>query len=181
MIPGTNERVPLHTAETVNAAIRQQTEANIVRCATSSTEEIDRRLAELDREWDIERALEANAGAATLTGVALGALVDRRWFLLPALVGGFLLTHAVQGWCPPLPLLRRLGFRTAAEIDEERYALKALRGDFRHLAPVTTTDHQEALARFEGEGGAVLDLELVEVLEVPDRDTISEALQAVRG
>jgi hypothetical protein len=38
--------------------------------------------------------------------------------------------HAVQGWCPPLPILRRMGFRTAREIDTERTALKALRGDF---------------------------------------------------
>jgi hypothetical protein len=32
-----------------------------------------------------------------------------------------------------VPLFRRLGFRTASEIDEERYALKALRGDFADL------------------------------------------------
>jgi hypothetical protein len=32
-----------------------------------------------------------------------------------------------------VPLFRRLGVRTASEIDEERYALKALRGDFRNL------------------------------------------------
>jgi hypothetical protein len=38
--------------------------------------------------------------------------------------------HALQGWCPPVPLLRRLGFRTSFEIEEERQALKALRGDF---------------------------------------------------
>jgi hypothetical protein len=38
--------------------------------------------------------------------------------------------HALQGWCPPLPLLRRLGVRTQQEIERERYALKALRGDF---------------------------------------------------
>jgi hypothetical protein len=50
-------------------------------------------------------------------------------------VAGFLLQHAVQGWCPPVPLFRRLGFRTAAEIDYERYALKALRGDFRNVRP----------------------------------------------
>jgi hypothetical protein len=49
---------------------------------------------------------------------------------LPALVSGFLFQHAVQGWCPPVPVLRRLGFRTAYEIEEERRALKALRGDF---------------------------------------------------
>jgi hypothetical protein len=29
-----------------------------------------------------------------------------------------------------VPLLRRLGFRTSFEIEEERQALKALRGDF---------------------------------------------------
>ena len=43
---------------------------------------------------------------------------------------GFLFQHAVQGWCPPIPILRRLGFRTSYEIEEERAALKALRGDF---------------------------------------------------
>ena len=50
------------------------------------------------------------------------------------MVGGFLLQHAVQGWCPPVPVFRRLGVRTQTEIDEERYALKALRGDFHHAA-----------------------------------------------
>jgi hypothetical protein len=33
---------------------------------------------------------------------------------------GFLLQHALQGWCPPVPLLRQLGFRTSYEIEEER-------------------------------------------------------------
>jgi len=50
-------------------------------------------------------------------------------------VTAFLLQHAVQGWCPPLPVLRRLGFRTAREIEVERNALKALRGDFGHIGP----------------------------------------------
>ena len=63
-------------------------------------------------------------------GVALGWSGDRRWLLLPALVTGFLFQHAIQGWCPPVPVLRRLGFRTADEINQERFALKAIRGDF---------------------------------------------------
>jgi len=50
--------------------------------------------------------------------------------VLPFLVSAFLLQHAIQGWCPPVPILRRLGFRTADEINRERYALKVLRGDF---------------------------------------------------
>ena len=41
--------------------------------------------------------------------------------------------HGLQGWCPPVPFLRRMGFRTASEIDYERYALKALRGDFKDV------------------------------------------------
>jgi hypothetical protein len=51
----------------------------------------------------------------------------------PALVTAFLFQHAMQGWCPPVPILRRLGFRTADEIGKERMALKAVRGDFDRL------------------------------------------------
>jgi hypothetical protein len=131
MIPSTVERVHRHTAEQVNEQIRRQIEENVARYAAAGPAAIDRRLVELDREWDIERTLEANAATAVLLGVTLGAAVDRRYFFLPAVVAGFLLQHAVQGWCPPVPILRRWGFRTASEIDYERYALKALRGDFR--------------------------------------------------
>ena len=36
-------------------------------------------------------------------------------------------------------LLRDCGFRTFAEIERERYALKALRGDFQELPPTNGT------------------------------------------
>jgi hypothetical protein len=134
MIPSTVARVPEHTADGVNEAIRRQTRENIARHTAASPEEVDRRLAQLDREWDIERTLEANAATVTLVGLGLGAFVDRRFYLLPAAVAGFLLQHAIQGWCPPMPVFRRMGIRTASEIDEERYALKALRGDFRGVS-----------------------------------------------
>ena len=133
VIPETTTRVPLHTAEHVNDKIRRRTEANVARYAHASPDEIGRRLAELDREWDIERTLETNAASLSLVGLTLGATVDRKWFLLPGAIAAFLLQHAVQGWCPPIPILRRMGIRTATEIDEERYALKALRGDFRDV------------------------------------------------
>ena len=125
--------MPRHTPREYNAAIRRRTEENVARFASAGPAAIDGRLAELDREWDIERTLEANAATVSLVGSALGFAVDRRFFLLPVAVAGFLLQHALQGWCPPVPLFRRLGFRTAAEIDHERYALKALRGDFRNV------------------------------------------------
>lgn len=127
MIPKTTTRVEENTAPWINARIRREAEARAVACAEASAEEKARRLDELDREWDVERALEANAAAAALIGLALGALVNRRFFVFPALVAGFLLQHALQGWCPPLPVLRRLGVRTAREIEEERRAIEALR------------------------------------------------------
>ena len=79
----------------------------------------------------VERAIEANAATIALAGLALAALVDRRFIAVPAMVGGFLLQHALQGWCPPIPVLRRLGFRTPAEICEERCGLKMLQGQYR--------------------------------------------------
>ena len=86
----------------------------------------------LDEEWDIERAIEANASTLALFGALMAALRrDNRWLALPIAVTAFLLQHAIQGWCPPVPVLRRLGFRTSYEIEEEREALKALRGDFK--------------------------------------------------
>jgi hypothetical protein len=137
MLPASTARVPSHTAAHINAQIRQDTEQRIARYATAGHAAINQRLAQLDHEWDIERTLEANAATVGLIGLTLGATGDRRWFLLPTAVAAFLLQHALQGWCPPLPVFRRLGIRTRTEIDAERYALKALRGDFRDL-PIAT-------------------------------------------
>lgn len=134
MVAGTVDRVPRHTSQEINRQIEMQI-AESVRWHAAHPEGIDRRLHELDQEWDVERTLEANASTLAFTGVMLGATVDKRWLALPALVTAFLFQHAVQGWCPPLPILRRLGFRTAREIETERYALKALRGDFGPIGP----------------------------------------------
>jgi hypothetical protein len=149
MIPSTTQRVPEHTAEGVNERIRDRTERSVVRHAARGPGAIEQRLGELDREWDVERTLEANAATIALVGLGLGATVDRRFYLLPAAVAGFLLQHAIQGWCPPLPVFRRLGFRTAAEIAAERYALKALRGDFEDASTADGGGASEARRAFE--------------------------------
>lgn len=129
MVPATTERVSMHTQDHINAAIEAETDRRVALLA-DDPEGADLRLMDLDEEWDVERALEANAAALAFAGTALGLAHDRRWLGLPLAVTGFLLQHAVQGWCPPLPVLRRMGFRTAREIESERAALKALRGDF---------------------------------------------------
>jgi hypothetical protein len=130
MLPSTTDRVPAHTAEHVNEEIRRATEASVARAAAGGPAAISRRLAELDREWDVERTLEANAATLTAVGAGLALLVDRRFAVVPLVVGSFLLQHALQGWCPPLPAFRRMGVRTQTEIEEERHALKAVRGDY---------------------------------------------------
>ena len=125
------ESSPEVTNERIDSAIRQ----SIARYKGRSHAEISERIRELDQEWSIERTLEVNASTLALSGVLLGTFVNKRWFVLPGVVATFLLQHGLQGWCPPLPVMRALGIRSRREIDEERYALKALRGDFDHISP----------------------------------------------
>jgi len=147
MSPTTVDRVPDHTADRVNEQIRRRMEQRIARIAGAGPAAIARRLEELDREWDIERTLEANAAAISAAGAALALLVDRRFAFVPLVVGSFLLQHAVQGWCPPLPVFRRYGIRTQPEIEQERYALKALRGDFKQVRDDTPGQGQASAGR----------------------------------
>lgn len=154
MFPSTLERVPRNTAAEVNDRIRHQTERSVADCIRRGPAAIDRRLAELDEEWDIERYLETVAPTITLVGLALGIAKDRRFLIIPAAVQSFFLLHGLQGWCPPLPVLRRAGVRTADEINVERYALKALRGDFEKLGGIAKKPGagraKEAFAAVEG-------------------------------
>ena len=116
LVSSTTYRVTEHTAAHINRRIRQRTEDRLAYFA-EHPDEIERRLEELDREWDMERLLEANAASFSMLGLTLGLTVGHRWFALPMGVAAFLLQHAVQGWCPPVPVFRRLGVRTVGEID----------------------------------------------------------------
>lgn len=133
MIPETSKRVALNTCDRTNQQIRESMKERVAEYRGASSAAISQRLDELDHEWDIERTLEANAATLAFAGCVLAATVNRRWIYLPMAVTAFLFQHAVQGWCPPLPVLRGMGVRTMREIDEERMALKALRGDFRQM------------------------------------------------
>ena len=126
MLAATLSRVEQNTLAAINRANQREIDRRLQYYA-GRPREVPARLAELHREWDIERAIEANAAAVALGGLALGIFVDRRFLALPVGVAAFLLQHAIQGWCPPVPVLRRLGFRTQTEIEYERCALKSLR------------------------------------------------------
>jgi len=125
-----SDRVRSNTSAEKNQKIEQEI-LNSIRYFAHNRKEIPARIAELDAEWDIERALELNAAVLALAGTVLAAVHNKKWLLLPALVTVFLTQHATQGWCPPLPLLRSLGIRTRQEIDSEKVALKVLMGDFK--------------------------------------------------
>lgn len=126
-------RVRKHTARAALEKIDRQIEDNVRFYSDQPPFVISKRIRELEAEWSIERWLEANASALAFSGTLLGVTVNRKWMAIPLIVTGFLFQHAVQGWCPPMPILRRKGIRTRGEIDREKFALKALRGDFKDL------------------------------------------------
>ncbi len=133
-IPASAQRVQVNTAPALNERIRRDIEGREAFFA-NHPELIPARLAELDREWDIERVIETQAATVTFAGVALAATVSRKWLILPALATGFLFQHAVQGWCPPIPVLRRLGFRTPNEIEDERHRLLMIQSSGSRMPP----------------------------------------------
>lgn len=135
-VSGTTEQIRRSTEEATDQ-IRQDLEYRLA-YYVEHPEFIDQRLRELDEEWDIERSLEANASGLIILATLFAILGRRRYLLVALAVSGFLLQHALTGWSPPWPLLRRLGLRTQYEIELERYALKFLRGDFDQAAEQRT-------------------------------------------
>lgn len=127
------DRVRRHTAPEVLHQIDREIEQRVQHYAGLPMEAISRRIENLEREWDMERWLETNASVLAFSGALLGLVEDRKWLLLTCTVTGFLFQHAIMGWCPPVPVFRRLGVRTRSEIDREKYALKAVRGDFDNI------------------------------------------------
>jgi len=132
-------RVPLHTDNAVNRRIREEMRARVEHYRRRP-EEIGQRLKELNEEWDIERMLATMSSLVSLLGVGMAFAGRRRWLYLTLAVQTFYLQHAVEGWCPPLPVLRRLGFRTPMEIEQERCGLKAVTDEAMATTGLSPTD-----------------------------------------
>ncbi|AKB53578.1 MULTISPECIES: DUF2892 domain-containing protein [Methanosarcina] len=129
------DRVRANTPPEINQAIDTEIAAMVRFYASKTDYEIGKRIEELDKEWDIGRIMEIRVSTVSLIGIILGLKRSKIWLILPTIASAFLLQYAVQGWCPPVSILRGLGFRTRQEIDLEKYALKTLRGDFDTIAP----------------------------------------------
>lgn len=145
-----DDRVRANTWHEVNERIDRRTQLQLGQTAgTASSDELSAAIERLDHEWSFDRVLETEAALMGLAGLALATAVDRRLLVLPGIVSSMLLLHAIHGWYPLLPVFRRLGVRTQDEIDRERYALKAIRGDFTSIPPRGTAASKRAAAAWQ--------------------------------
>ena len=116
------------TSEATNRRIHRDTRAALDQ-AGDSPSRIRARLAELDREWTVDRALMLNfaiVGSLTASLTMRTLYRERKlgaWGALFFTQMAFLAHHAIWRWCPPMPVFRRLGFRSAREISDERAVL----------------------------------------------------------
>lgn len=143
--------------------------------ADGGGEAINARLCELDSEWSAGRVGKAVLGTLILVGFALAAVVNPYWLVLPAVAGLFLLQNLFQRTAWFTKAFEEAGFRSSAEIEKERMALKALRGDFRNLPTVLDIESHEDITRLEGEGGIVVE---PDDAKVDPRIAVKEVIQA---
>lgn len=120
------DRIQAHTAPHINDRIRRETESSVMYYSSQGREAIIRRIQELNREYDVDRAAMVNFALIGGTALAAGYFKKKSWLRLLGIQMGFLFMHATYGWCPPVPVLRRLGFRTHSEIEQERRGLEKL-------------------------------------------------------
>jgi hypothetical protein len=116
------DRVRHRSPDGANRKIDATTRENIARVTAQGAAAIERRLTELQKEWDVDRVLIANF-AVLVFAQLVAAKRDRRWLWGPLVQTPFLLMHATFGWCPPVLWFRPMGFRTRFEIQAEREIL----------------------------------------------------------
>lgn len=127
--------------------------------ADAGPQAIDERLCEIEREWSAGRMTKAVLGLLILLGITMTALLGPWCLILPVVCGLFLMQYVFGRGSWLATLCHQIGFRTGAEIDHEKFALKALRGDFRDLPTVFDIENKDDISRLEGEGGIALDPE----------------------
>jgi hypothetical protein len=71
-----------------------------------------------------------------------------------------------------------MGFRPGSAIDQEKIALRALRGDFKNLPSVLEIVSHDDLSRMEGEGGIAAPEE--EETKPDAKDAVKQVVRAAR-
>src|SRR5204862_1017637 len=114
--PPQHDLIRKHSPDHVNQAIDRETQARLADVG-DVPHAIRQRLWRLDREWHLDRALLAVfsvVGGITAHGAFAAVRRGHKlsgWRLLFWTQMGFLMHHAIRGWCPPVSVLRRLGVR----------------------------------------------------------------------
>jgi hypothetical protein len=146
VLPATTKRVAAYTCPEVNEAIRGRTLENLACMEDVGEMELSRRIEALNEEWDMDRYTEAKAAVCIMGCSLFGIAKSKYWSFLSLITATFLLQHALLGWCPSAPIMRKMGIRSAEEISREKFVLKMLRKDF---AQVKSHDTEELLEAAE--------------------------------
>ncbi|HEX8433938.1 hypothetical protein [Archangium sp.] len=128
-----SDAVRTHTSDGVNRRIDDRVEGCVRHMAEQDRAAITQYLDKLEREWDLNRMVTVAASAVSVLGLVLGARDGKAWRVVSGVAAGLLLQHGLLGFGPLAEVVRVLGVRTRKEIDLEKFALKALRGDFERI------------------------------------------------
>lgn len=129
----------------------------IARIAEQGPEAVNKRLAELNKEWTVGRWVKAICAVTLFAGLILTFTVSPWWLLLTGVCG---LTLAQYLFFPRSilgSLLAAAGVRSGAVIEDERIALRVLRGDFKMLPTMSEIQSDDAISRMVDEGGPAMD------------------------
>jgi hypothetical protein len=122
-----------------------KTKDNIRYFSSLGREGLGDRINSLNEEWDAERFVGVSLTGLGLFGLVTGFAGSRLGRMLVWTAMPLLLMHALGKLRLTEGIFRSMGFRSRREIEAEKYALKALRGDFQGV---------EAKSGSEGEGFA---------------------------
>ncbi len=128
-----SEPARAHASEEVNRRIDEKVERCVRHMAQQDRLGMSGYLDRLEREWDLNRAVSVGASAVAALGLLLSWKDGRGWRVLSGVAVGLLLQHGLLGFGPLGMVARALGVRTRREIDVEKFAIKALRGDFARI------------------------------------------------
>lgn len=153
-VPTTAARKPADLSD----CRKRDLECRLAKIADAGPAAINDRLHQLDWEWTAGRMTKATAGGLIVLGFALVALTGNPWWLvLPAAAGLFLLQYSFSRTSWLAKVFGEMGFRTGSEVEHEKFALRTIRGDFRHLPTIHDIEEKDDIGRLEGEGGIVVE------------------------
>jgi hypothetical protein len=123
------------TPAAVNDRIDRETNDRVFYHATRPVDFVSHRILELDSERDVEWLLKVSLAGLGLISTGALFVARRGWLTIPILAISLLGGSTKNAAKPLLLAFRQIGVRTREEIELERTALLALRGDFGDLAP----------------------------------------------